>query len=713
MNLPVVLPALTSILALVFSLALFDQWRDRRGGFQLIWAIGMLFYGVGAGCEAIAAASGWNEALYRTWYLTGAVWTAGWLGLGTAFLLGRTRFGYSFALCLFLAGLFTFLVRNKPEYAGAGTLPLLYFIAAGLLALAVAVETYFANERWPILAAVAVVGATVAERRPHGRRRPSPAPGYALDPATGAPVATLFPPPLRLLTPFMNITGAFALILGAIFSTYVFMPKRRVLAYSLDPNQPGDEFLFNLLIAPVAIPSTSSRRCPARCGRCSTGKLHSRVPATILIAIGAFVATLGGHPQPVRHDRVVPARQVPRRAVPVRRLPRLDRGVPRDPRCRSPRSRSGGRVTSRRRDALALRPRPSDGPPSTGPPRSPPRAERLGRTAPADLPWRRCRRSVAPTACPRTAAASRRDVAARPSGLRLRDRHRRRVAVRDARAVVAVRLRRRDGADRRSSPGAAGSASLATAVFVAWRIRRGAERADSARRPRRARLASASPSPRSWASRSTSRCSSRSISITVALALLGFYTYPVMVAVANVALGRETLDRPRVVALALAVAGMVAVVASQLDPAAGHPARCRSASGSRSARRSARRSSWSSAGRGYRQVPADAGDGRRPRRRPSVCGIVAAPSLTGGGSSLAYPMRDPSILPLLAFTGLFAAAIPSILFLTGIRLDRRDAGRDPDAVRAGRRRRAGGAAARRGPGADPGRRRAGDPRRGA
>ena len=31
------------------------------------------------------------------------------------------------------------------------------------------------------------------------------------------------------------------------------MPKRRVLAYSLDPNQPGDEFLFNLLIAPVAI----------------------------------------------------------------------------------------------------------------------------------------------------------------------------------------------------------------------------------------------------------------------------------------------------------------------------------------------------------------------------------------------------------------------------------------------------------------------------
>ncbi len=131
MRLDVLLPSLTAILALVFSLALLDQWRERRQGFQLIWAIGMLFYGIAAGCEALAGIGGWNEALYRTWYLTGAVWTAGWLGLGTAFLLGRTRFGYCFALCLFLAGLFTFLVRNRPEYAGAGTLPLLYFIAAG------------------------------------------------------------------------------------------------------------------------------------------------------------------------------------------------------------------------------------------------------------------------------------------------------------------------------------------------------------------------------------------------------------------------------------------------------------------------------------------------------------------------------------------------------------------------------------------------------
>jgi hypothetical protein len=288
----IVLPAITSVLALVFALALFDQWRERRGGFQLIWTFGMLFYGVGAGCEAVAAIGGWNEILYRTWYLTGAVWTAGWLGLGTAFLLGRTRFGYCFALCLFLAGLFTFLVRNKPEYQGAGTLPLLYFIAAGLLALAVAVETYFSNDRWPILAAGAVVGATALGLILMATTTLA-APGYALDPATGAPIATLFPPQLRLLTPFLNITGAFSLILGAIFSTYVFMPKRRVLAYSLDPNLPGDQFLFNLLIAPVAITVNLVASLPGAARALVAGRLHSRVPATILIAAGAIVATLG------------------------------------------------------------------------------------------------------------------------------------------------------------------------------------------------------------------------------------------------------------------------------------------------------------------------------------------------------------------------------------------------------------------------------------
>jgi hypothetical protein len=284
----VFLPALTAFLALVFAVALFDQWRERRGAFQLAWGLGMTFFGIAAGAEAVAEATGWNETLYRAWYLTGAIWTVGWLGLGTAFLLGRTRFGYTFAFCLLLAGIFTLLTQRRYDYPEAGSAPILYLIAALVLALAVAVETYFQNERWPTLAAGAVVGATVVSGVLMATVTLA-APGYALDPATGLPTGELFPGTLRLLTPFMNITGALALILGAVFSAYVFMPKRRVLPYSLDPNQPGDVFLFNLLIAPVAIVVNLVASLPGTVRELVQGRIHSRVPATLLIAVGAFI----------------------------------------------------------------------------------------------------------------------------------------------------------------------------------------------------------------------------------------------------------------------------------------------------------------------------------------------------------------------------------------------------------------------------------------
>src|SRR5689334_24357976 len=146
----------------------------------------MLFYGIASACEALGYGLGWNEALYRTWYLTGATWTAGWLGLGTTFLLSRTRFGYTFAVSLLLAGVFTLLTQRKFDYPGAGSAPILYLIGAVVLAAAVAIETYFQNERWPRLAAAAVVGASLLALVLMATT-PIAAPGYALDPVTLAP----------------------------------------------------------------------------------------------------------------------------------------------------------------------------------------------------------------------------------------------------------------------------------------------------------------------------------------------------------------------------------------------------------------------------------------------------------------------------------------------------------------------------------------------
>jgi hypothetical protein len=287
----VVLPALTAFFALVFSVALVDQWRERRHGFQLVWAIGMLLYGIGAGAEALAAVGGWSDPLYRAWYLAGAVLTPAWLGLGTAFLLGRTRFGYTYAALLLVSGLIALMIRNSPNYAGAGPLPLLYLIGAAILALAIAVETYFQNAGWTRFAAGAIVGTSVLSLVLMALTV-LPAPGYALDAATGQPTGELMPGYIRLLTPILNITGALALVLGAVFSAYVFMPKRRVLPYSLDPNQPGDEFLFNLVIAPIAIAVNFFASLPGAVEALLRGRLHSRVPATLLIAVGAFIPTI-------------------------------------------------------------------------------------------------------------------------------------------------------------------------------------------------------------------------------------------------------------------------------------------------------------------------------------------------------------------------------------------------------------------------------------
>jgi hypothetical protein len=284
----VAIPALTALLAAVFTLALLDQWRERRHGFQLAWAVGMLCYTLGSGAEALAAANGWNETLYRSWYLAGGILTAAWLGLGTAFLLGRTRFGYTYAALCLLAGFISLMGAISPKNAGAGPLPFVYAIASFIAAVAIFVLSYFASERWPRVAAALVGGLSVVGIAISVGMPPLPAPGYVLN-STGQPIGDAMPAYLHLLAPVMNIPGGTALLLGAVFSAYVFMPKRRILPYSLDPTQPGDQFLFNLLIAVPAIAVNFVASLPAASAALFAGRLHSRVPATLLIAAGAFV----------------------------------------------------------------------------------------------------------------------------------------------------------------------------------------------------------------------------------------------------------------------------------------------------------------------------------------------------------------------------------------------------------------------------------------
>jgi hypothetical protein len=290
-NFNVVLPFLSSTLSFVFFLFLVDQWRDRRKPYQAIWAAGMLWYALSAGTEWIGGAFGWSEPLYRLWYLIGAIWVAGWLGLGTVYLLGRTRFGYAFAFSLFLAGLFTFLTQAKYDYPQSGIAPVLYFLVAMLLAAGVVVLSLRRSARWPALAAVAIVGGSVLSAVMVATVT-LPAPGWVVDPVTHIPTGDLFPGYIRLLTPFFNITGAFALSLGAIYSAYVFMPKRRLVRYELRRDRGVGFFVRNLLLAPVTIAVNFAASLPGAFGALFAGRLNSRVPATILIAVGGIIPAI-------------------------------------------------------------------------------------------------------------------------------------------------------------------------------------------------------------------------------------------------------------------------------------------------------------------------------------------------------------------------------------------------------------------------------------
>jgi drug/metabolite transporter (DMT)-like permease len=205
---------------------------------------------------------------------------------------------------------------------------------------------------------------------------------------------------------------------------------------------------------------------------------------------------------------------------------------------------------------------------------------------------------------------------------------------------------------------------LGLGLYVAWRVRRGDTRlvrlGDLSGRARVAMLAAA------LAGTVLNLCMFIAFDrITIALALLGFYTYPALVAVANVALGRERLDWWRGLALALAIAGMVAVVASQLDPAAGIRFDVIGIGLALGAALS--QTLFVLLARdGYPEVPTE--QAMTTVLLVSAFGALAVALVAGGVGSLALPLLTPELLPLLLFTGIAAAAIPSLAFLTGIRL---------------------------------------------
>jgi len=82
------LPYLSTIVAFAFVAAVFNRYRQRGGMYLLLWAFGLLLYGLGTLSEVILGLT-FNVIVLKLWYLTGAMLTAAWLGMGTVHLLFR------------------------------------------------------------------------------------------------------------------------------------------------------------------------------------------------------------------------------------------------------------------------------------------------------------------------------------------------------------------------------------------------------------------------------------------------------------------------------------------------------------------------------------------------------------------------------------------------------------------------------------------------
>jgi hypothetical protein len=86
------IPIGTSVMALTFALVILQRYRRRHSGPHLLWwAAGVLTFAAGTLTEASVTLFGWHPALFKAWYITGALLGGAPLAQGTVYLLLSRR----------------------------------------------------------------------------------------------------------------------------------------------------------------------------------------------------------------------------------------------------------------------------------------------------------------------------------------------------------------------------------------------------------------------------------------------------------------------------------------------------------------------------------------------------------------------------------------------------------------------------------------------
>jgi hypothetical protein len=85
-------PIVTTILAIPFAVAIARRFAQNPDRLHLLWwAIGVAAYAAGTLTESLTALFGWQEPVFRLWYITGALLGGAPLAQGTVYLMLKRR----------------------------------------------------------------------------------------------------------------------------------------------------------------------------------------------------------------------------------------------------------------------------------------------------------------------------------------------------------------------------------------------------------------------------------------------------------------------------------------------------------------------------------------------------------------------------------------------------------------------------------------------
>jgi len=104
------IPVLTAAIALFFALTVLDQYIQRRRPYQLLWSIALSLWFLGSLFQSLWEAGYTSDAVFRSWYLTGAMLVPAYLGTGTIYLLATRKVAHGVMAALLVCTVLAFLL---------------------------------------------------------------------------------------------------------------------------------------------------------------------------------------------------------------------------------------------------------------------------------------------------------------------------------------------------------------------------------------------------------------------------------------------------------------------------------------------------------------------------------------------------------------------------------------------------------------------------